>query len=34
MLANEKFVANADSAAVEGEREKLVQYLAERDALA
>jgi valyl-tRNA synthetase len=34
MLANEKFVANADPAAVEGEREKLAQYLAERDALA
>ena len=34
MLANEKFVANADPAAVEGEREKLAQYVAERDALA
>jgi valyl-tRNA synthetase len=33
MLANDKFVANADPAAVEGEREKLAQYLAERDAL-
>ncbi len=33
MLANEKFVANADPAAVQGEREKLAQYLAERDAL-
>jgi valyl-tRNA synthetase len=33
MLANEKFVANADPAAVEGEREKLAQYIAERDAL-
>jgi valyl-tRNA synthetase len=33
MLANEKFVANADPAAVEGEREKLAQYVAERDAL-
>ncbi len=34
MLANEKFVANADPAAVEAEREKLAQYVAERDALA
>ncbi len=34
MLANEKFVANADPVAVQGEREKLAQYLAERDALA
>jgi valyl-tRNA synthetase len=34
MLANEKFVANAAPEAVAGEREKLVQYLAERDALA
>jgi valyl-tRNA synthetase len=33
MLANEKFVANADPAAVDAEREKLAQYLAERDAL-
>ena len=33
MLANEKFVANADPAAVEAEREKLAQYVAERDAL-
>ena len=33
MLGNEKFVANADPAAVEGEREKLAQYVAERDAL-
>jgi hypothetical protein len=33
MLANEKFVANADPLAVEGEREKLAQYVAERDAL-
>jgi valyl-tRNA synthetase len=33
MLANEKFVANADPAAVEGEREKLAQYVSERDAL-
>ena len=33
MLANAKFVANADPAAVEGEREKLAQYVAERDAL-
>ncbi len=34
MLGNEKFVANADPAAVAAEREKLAQYLAERDALA
>ena len=34
MLANEKFIANADPAAVEGEREKLAQYVAELDALA
>jgi valyl-tRNA synthetase len=34
MLANEKFVANAAPAAVAAEREKLAQYLAERDALA
>jgi valyl-tRNA synthetase len=34
MLANEKFVANADPAAVQAEREKLAQYVAERDALA
>ena len=34
MLENEKFVANADPAAVEGEREKLAQYVAELDALA
>src|SRR5437763_4066455 len=34
MLANEKFVANAEPAAVQGEREKLAQYVAERDALA
>ena len=33
MLANEKFVANADPAAVAGEREKLAQYVAERDAV-
>ena len=33
MLANEKFVANAEPEAVDGEREKLAQYLAERDAL-
>jgi valyl-tRNA synthetase len=33
MLANEKFVANADPAAVEAEREKLAQNVAERDAL-
>ncbi len=33
MLANEKFVANAASEAVEAEREKLAQYRAERDAL-
>ncbi len=33
MLANEKFVANAAPEAVEAEREKLAQYLAERDAL-
>jgi valyl-tRNA synthetase len=33
MLANEKFVANAAPEAVAGEREKLAQYLAERDAL-
>ncbi len=33
MLANEKFVANAAPEAVDGEREKLAQYLAERDAL-
>src|SRR5262249_62173661 len=33
MLANEKFVANADPAAVEGERGKLAQDRAERDAL-
>jgi valyl-tRNA synthetase len=33
MLANEKFVANASPEAVEGERQKLAQYLAERDAL-
>jgi valyl-tRNA synthetase len=33
MLGNEKFVANADPAAVAAEREKLAQYLAERDAL-
>ena len=32
MLANEKFVANAAPEAVEGERQKLAQYLAERDA--
>jgi valyl-tRNA synthetase len=34
MLANEKFVANAAPEAVASEREKLEQYLAERDALA
>ena len=33
MLANEKFVANAAPEAVAAEREKLEQYLAERDAL-
>jgi valyl-tRNA synthetase len=33
MLANAKFVANAAPEAVEGERQKLAQYLAERDAL-
>jgi valyl-tRNA synthetase len=33
MLANEKFVVNAAPEAVDAEREKLVQYLAERDAL-
>jgi valyl-tRNA synthetase len=33
MLANEKFVANAAPEAVEAERQKLAQYLAERDAL-
>jgi valyl-tRNA synthetase len=33
MLANEKFVANADPSAVDAEREKLAQYIAERDAL-
>jgi valyl-tRNA synthetase len=33
MLANEKFVANAAPEAVTAEREKLAQYLAERDAL-
>jgi len=33
MLANEKFVANADPAAVEAERQKLAQYRAELDAL-
>ncbi len=33
MLANEKFVANAAPEAVDGERQKLAQYLAERDAL-
>jgi len=33
MLANERFVANADPAAVQGEREKLAQYVAERNAL-
>jgi valyl-tRNA synthetase len=33
MLANEKFVANAAPAAVAAEREKLAQYVAERDAL-
>jgi valyl-tRNA synthetase len=34
MLANEKFIANAAPEAVAAEREKLAQYLAERDALA
>ncbi|HEY2311029.1 MAG TPA: valine--tRNA ligase [Gaiellaceae bacterium] len=34
MLANEKFVANAAPEAVAAEREKLAQYVAERDALA
>jgi valyl-tRNA synthetase len=34
MLANEKFVANAAPEAVAAEREKLAQYIAERDALA
>jgi valyl-tRNA synthetase len=33
MLANEKFVSNAAPEAVEAERQKLAQYLAERDAL-
>jgi valyl-tRNA synthetase len=33
MLANAKFVANAAPEAVDSEREKLAQYLAERDAL-
>jgi valyl-tRNA synthetase len=33
MLANEKFVANAAPEAVDAEREKLAQYLAERNAL-
>jgi valyl-tRNA synthetase len=33
MLANEKFVANAAPEAVMAEREKLAQYVAERDAL-
>jgi valyl-tRNA synthetase len=33
MLANEKFIANAAPEAVALEREKLAQYLAERDAL-
>jgi valyl-tRNA synthetase len=33
MLANEKFVANAAPEAVTAEREKLAQYVAERDAL-
>ena len=33
MLANEKFVANAAPEAVDAEREKLAQYVAERDAL-
>jgi valyl-tRNA synthetase len=33
MLANEKFLANAAPEAVASEREKLAQYLAERDAL-
>ena len=33
MLANEKFVANAAPEAVAAEREKLEQYVAERDAL-
>jgi valyl-tRNA synthetase len=34
MLANEKFIENAAPEAVAAEREKLAQYLAERDALA
>jgi valyl-tRNA synthetase len=34
MLGNERFVANAAPEAVAAEREKLAQYLAERDALA
>jgi valyl-tRNA synthetase len=33
MLANERFVANAAPEAVAAEREKLAQYVAERDAL-
>jgi valyl-tRNA synthetase len=33
MLANNKFIANAAPEAVEAEREKLAQYVAERDAL-
>ena len=33
MLSNEKFVANAAPEAVDAEREKLAQYVAERDAL-
>jgi septal ring factor EnvC (AmiA/AmiB activator) len=33
MLANERFVANAAPEAVTAEREKLAQYLDERDAL-
>jgi valyl-tRNA synthetase len=33
MLANEKFVANADPGVVASEREKLDQYRAELDAL-
>jgi valyl-tRNA synthetase len=33
MLANEKFVVNAAPEAVEAERQKLAQYIAERDAL-